>query len=88
MIPIELRDQVSVLVNEGEFLRIAREHDLVDIDLEELLLLRLALGFEQNVVNRTFKAADDSFRSIFIHVLRLVVHHDLLLKLEVSLAED
>jgi len=53
-----------------------------------LLLLSLALGVKENVVDRTFAATHDSLLAILIHEVGLVVHHDLLLQFEVSLAKD
>ena len=76
MITIELRDQVTGLVAEGKLLGVAREHDLSNVDAEELTLLRLAQTIEQNVVDRAFLATDDSLSSIFIEELRLVLHVD------------
>lgn len=87
MVSVELGNQVTVLIDECKLLGVTREHHLVNVNLEKLLLLRLALRFEEDVVDRSFLAAYDGFDPVLVHVLRLVIHHDLLLQLQVSLAE-
>ena len=46
VVPVELGDQVSCLIAEGELLGVAREHDLSNVNTEDLALLRLALAIE------------------------------------------
>ena len=46
VVPVELGDQVSRLIAEGELLGVAREHDLCNVDTEDLTLLCLALAVE------------------------------------------
>ena len=88
MVAVELRNQVTVLVDKCELFRVSREHDLVNVDLKELFLLGLALRVKQNVVDRALQAAHDGLGSIFVHELWLVVHDNLFLKFQVSLAEN
>ena len=88
MVAIELRDQVTSLIAQGKLLRIAREHDLCDIDTEQLALLSLAKTIKQDVVNSAFRTTDNGLATIFIQVRRLVFHIDLLLQLQVVFAED
>lgn len=77
-----------MLVNKSKLFGVTREHDLVDIHFEKLFLLGLALSIEQDVVDGSLQAANDRFGAIFIHEHGLVVHNDLLLQFQVSLAED
>ena len=88
VVTIKLRNQITCLIAQGEFLRVAREHDLRDVDTEELSLLRLAQTVKQNVVDCSFLATDDGFAAILVQEHRLVLHVDLLLQLQVALAED
>ncbi len=88
MIPVKLADQVACLVTKSELFRIAREHDLRDVNAEELPLLGLAQTVEQDVVDGTFGATNDGFAPIFVKEARLVLHINLLLELEVTFTED
>ena len=88
MIAIKLRDQVSSLVTQSELLGVSREHDLGDVDAKQLTLLGLAQTVEQDVVDGAFLAANDRFSTVLVQVHRLVLHVDLLLQLQVTLAED
>jgi len=88
MISIELRDKVSCLVTEGKLFRITREHDLGNVDTEDLAFLSLGQTVEQNVVDCALSASNDSLTSIFIQVHGLIFHVDLLLELQVCLAKD
>ena len=53
-----------------------------------MTLLRLAQTIEQDIVDGAFLAANDRFTAILVQVHRLVLHVDLLLELQVALAED
>ena len=66
VIPVKLTDQVARLVTQGELLAVTREHNLGDVNAEELPFLGLAQTVEQDVVDSTFSTADDSFASILI----------------------
>jgi len=88
VVTIELRDKVTCGVAKSEFLGVAREHNLGDIDAEKLAFLRLAKRVKQNVIYGTFLAANDGLATVLIEVDRLVFHVDLLFKLQVLLAED
>ena len=88
MVTIKLRDKISRLVAEGELLAVSREHDLGDVNAEKLPLLGLAQTIEQDVIDGTFLAADDSFTTILVKVHRLILHVDLLFQLQVALTED
>ena len=88
MIAIKLRDQVASLVTQCELLGVSGEHDLGDIDAKELTLLRLAQTVEQDIVDCALLAANDRFAAILVQMHRLVLHVDLLLELQIALAED
>ena len=53
-----------------------------------MTLLRLAQTIEQDIVDGAFLAANDRLTAILVQVHRLVLHVDLLLELQVALAED
>lgn len=88
MVPIELTDQVACLVTQGELFRVTREHDLGDVNTEKLALLSLAKTVEEDVIDGAFSTADDGLSTILVQVLRLVLHINLLLQLQIILAED
>ena len=88
VIPVKLTDQVARLVTQGELLAVTREHNLGDVNAEELPFLSLAQTVKEDVVDSTLSTADDSFASILIEEAWLVLHIDLFLQLEVVLAED
>ena len=88
VITVELWDQLTSLVGEGELFRVPGEHDLGNVDAEELTLLGLAQAVEKDIVDSSFLATNDRFPAIFIQEHRLVLHVDLFLQLQVVLAED
>ena len=88
MVPIELRKQVPCRVDQSELLGVATKHNFADVHLELLLLFGLLDRVKHYVVHGSLPAADDSFLAVFIHVHRLLVHHNLFLQLQVCLAEN
>lgn len=88
MIAVELSQQVALHINKREFLGVSTEHDLTDVNLELLLLLSLFHSVKDNIVYCALTTANNSFLAVFIHIHRLVLHHDLLLQFEVTLSED
>ncbi len=88
MVSIELRNQVSCLVTKGELLRVTGEHDLSDVNTENLPLLCLRQTIEKDVVDCSLSAAYNSFLAVFIQKHGLILHVDLLFELQVLLAKD
>lgn len=88
MITVKLRDQVSSLVAKGKLIGVSGEHDLSDVHAEHLPLLRLTHTVEEDVVDGTFLAADNSFSAVFVEEHGLILHVNLLLQLQVALAKD
>ena len=88
MIAIKLGDQIARRVTEGKLFAVTREHDLGYVNAEKLALLSLAKTVEEDVIDGAFSAADDGLSTILVQVLRLVLHINLLLQLQIILAED
>ena len=66
VITVELWDQLTSLVGECKLFRVPGEHDLGNIDAEELTLLGLAQAVEKDIVDSSFLATNDRFSAIFI----------------------
>lgn len=89
MITVKLGDQITLLVNESEFLCISREHNFRDVHFETLsFVTNIIKSIEKNVANSSFSATNDGFFTILIHIEGLVIHHNLLFELQISFAED
>ena len=88
VITVELRDQLTSLVSKSELFGVSREHDLGNIDAEELALLCLAQTVEEDIVDSAFLTTNDRFSTVLIQEHRLILHIDLFLQLQVVLAKD
>jgi hypothetical protein len=80
VISVELSHEFTLRITEGKLLRVTREHDFSDVNLELLALLRDIDCVEQDIIYTSFFAAHHGLSSIFVQEHGLSVQHYLFLQ--------